>query len=114
MASNKKTAYAITAIIMSAVIIGIVIILAINKNSSPSMVPLEGVYNAVLKELDDPESAEFRNVVQVHDTYCGQVNSKDERGEYGGFKSFMVRKTESKKFGLVVSFLDEHIEIFCR
>jgi hypothetical protein len=77
------------------------------------MGPLDGVYNAVTKELTDPESAEFRNIIKVHDTYCGEVNSKNEFGEYVGFRNFMVRKTESKKFGLVVSFLDEHIRIFC-
>jgi hypothetical protein len=111
---NKAATYAITATISSVIIVGVVIVFAFRENKHPPMSPLEGVYNAVSQELYDPESAEFRNVIMVHDTYCGEVNSKDKSGEYVGFKNFMVRKTESKKFGLVVSFLNEHIEIFCR
>jgi hypothetical protein len=104
----------LTAIISSGIIMSFAIMFVIRENKPPPMVPLEGVYKAVSQELIDPESAKFRNVIKVHDTYCGEVNSKDKSGEYVGFKNFMVRKTESKKFGLVVSFLNEHIEIFCR
>ena len=112
---SKTTAiYTLIAILTSGIIISIAILFGVRENNPLPMVPLEGVQKAVAQELIYPESAKFRNMIIVHDTYCGEVNSKDKFGEYVGFKNFMVRKTESKKFELVVSFLDEHIEIFCR
>ncbi len=111
---NKTSRYALTATVLSAILVAVVIVFAVREKSPPPMGPLEAVYIAVSQKLADPESARFRNVTKVDDTYCGEVASTDESGEYSSFRQFMVRKTESKKFGLVVSFLDEHIEIFCR
>jgi len=111
---NKPLFYAVISMIISVILVSIVVFFAIGRNNTPQMGPLEGVYSSVSKKLHDPSSAEFRNVVTIHDTYCGEVNSKDENGNYTGFREFMVRKSESRKFGLVVSFLSEHIDIFCR
>lgn len=48
--------------------------------------------NAVLAELTDPGSAEFRNVRKSTIGYCGEVNAKNRMGGYVGFKAFTTYK----------------------
>lgn len=41
---------------------------------------------AVLANLKDPDSAQFRNL----NGYCGEVNSKNSAGGYSGFERFVA------------------------
>jgi hypothetical protein len=45
---------------------------------------------AVRKELTDPASAQFQNVVAKGEYVCGEVNSKNKMGGYIGFRHFYV------------------------
>lgn len=51
---------------------------------------------AVIKDLKDPESAQFRNVRIKDHQVCGEVNAKNALGGYTGFERFSYSKT----FGL--------------
>ena len=54
--------------------------------------------NAVSRQLIDPDSAQFRDLVKVDDGayVCGEVNSKNRMGGYTGFTEFMY-ETEAGK-----------------
>ena len=48
---------------------------------------------AVEKELIDPSSVQYRNVVAYSENVvCGEVNSKNRLGGYVGFKPFVYRE----------------------
>lgn len=49
---------------------------------------------SIEERLNDPDSARYKSLVQVHRTgaVCGRVNSKNRMGGYDGFKSFVVRE----------------------
>jgi len=46
--------------------------------------------DAVRASLTDPGSAQFRNVEQKGDYFCGEVNSKNKHGGYDGFRHFYI------------------------
>jgi len=48
----------------------------------------------VAAELKDPSSAQFRNVEQVGDRVCGEVNARNSFGGYAGFQQFYVKGDE--------------------
>ncbi|OJI92182.1 hypothetical protein LY10_03275 [Planktotalea frisia] len=47
----------------------------------------------LLSSLNDPESAQIRDVKigEITGWICGRINSKNKLGGYEGFKDFMVR-----------------------
>jgi len=47
---------------------------------------------SVVRQQPDPEAAQFRDVVQVGDMVCGDLNSKNLLGAYAGFKPFIYRE----------------------
>ena len=55
----------------------------------------------VLMQLNDPDSAQFRNEVYVgpwtmeKGVLCGQVNSKNRMGGYVGFKAFSATSKDA-------------------
>ncbi len=54
--------------------------------------------NGVRERLDNPKGARFRDA-QVYQgsgspVVCGQVNSKDDKGNYTGFRGFMAAGME--------------------
>lgn len=64
--------------------------------------------DALLEELKDPASAQFRNVrVQLRkvsdkhgnkgDSMCGQVNAKNSFGGYTGFQAFYIIQMDGQK-----------------
>jgi hypothetical protein len=44
---------------------------------------------AVERVLRDPRSAYYRDIVEVYDVVCGEVNSKNGMGGYAGFHAFI-------------------------
>jgi hypothetical protein len=58
--------------------------------------------NWVKAELTDPESATFRN----QKGYCGEVNSKNRMGGYGGFIKFIATAEGGVKFDTGESWRD--------
>lgn len=51
--------------------------------------PITEAKDAVRKQLTDPDSAKFRNVkITVNETICGEVNAKNKKGKYEGFRYF--------------------------
>jgi hypothetical protein len=52
------------------------------------------VREQVLKQLNDPESAQFRNTryfgdwLPTHGAMCGEVNARNRKGGYVGFRRF--------------------------
>lgn len=51
---------------------------------------------AVMKKMGDPASVQFRNIVELEigpsNRYCGEVNFKNESGQYVGYQYFMVEE----------------------
>lgn len=43
---------------------------------------------AVEKNLKDPSSAQYRNLISKGGMVCGEVNSKNSMGGYAGFEEF--------------------------
>ncbi|WP_296584221.1 hypothetical protein [Xanthobacter sp.] len=59
-----------------------------------------GDADLLTRDLNDPESAKFRNVHPSSiygDIICGEVNWKTEQGGYGGYRKFWLDPTEGKK-----------------
>jgi hypothetical protein len=53
--------------------------------------PLSMAKDAVKQELTDPDSAVFRNErITTLGAVCGEVNSRNRMGGYGGFRHFQV------------------------
>lgn len=73
------------------------------KASEPSYLMDESV-PMVLKVLKDPDSAKFRNGVFYRDkngsttALCGEVNSKNSFGAYGGFERYVVDPASNVRF----------------
>ncbi len=48
----------------------------------------------VAAQLKDPASAEFKDINQVGDRVCGEVNARNSFGGYTGFVPFYIRGEE--------------------
>lgn len=59
---------------------------------SKSWRPVHLAKEAVLEKLNDPNSAQFRNlrIGKSGDLICGEVNAKNRMGGYVGFVTFMA------------------------
>ena len=73
------------------------------------------VRNAVEDRLKDPDSARFRNIREVENGYCGEVNARNSMGGYVGFRPFYAENFniwgDNIKFGDAENrraFLAEH------
>ena len=58
--------------------------------------PEPGWQQRLLSNLNDPESAQIRDVKisKVTGWICGQINSKNKMGGYVGFKAFRISDKE--------------------
>ena len=52
----------------------------------------------VVSQAPDPAAAQFRNVRQVGDMVCGEVNNKNRLGAYNGFTPFIYRRYSNQAF----------------
>ncbi len=50
---------------------------------------LERAHEAVKKELQNPQSAHFRNEVENKGKVCGEVTARDANGNYGGYAQYV-------------------------
>jgi hypothetical protein len=58
--------------------------------------PTAKVREVVAAKLNDPGSAEFRNIREISPgKYCGEVNFKNRRGDYVGFTPFTAFEAET-------------------
>jgi hypothetical protein len=62
-----------------------------NKESSDLLSDLRTL---ATKDLRDPTSTQFRNEQHHGEWLCGELNSKNGYGAYGGFKRFMSKKPD--------------------
>ena len=55
-----------------------------------------GAQEAVRKSMAEPAAVQFRNIVELEtapsNRYCGEVNFKNESGDYVGYQYFMVEE----------------------
>ena len=70
-----------------------------NKSKTPVKDPYvervileDKVKDLVRSALKDPDSAKFGNITYTKGVICGNVNSKNSFGGYGGMREFMVTK----------------------
>lgn len=78
------------------------ILMACSESSKPVAedVEITAAKKAVIEQLKDPNSAEFKNVGKYVATIsgkpmvCGQVNAKNSMGGYVGFRRFAFSQTE--------------------
>lgn len=82
---------------------------------------IETLKAKVLDRLNDPVSAQFKNVKLLPDNkgLCGEVNSKNSLGGYGPFTAFAVKPSGQvvilKAMSLNIAMLEEHVaEVFAR
>ena len=50
---------------------------------------------SVVREQPDPAAAQFRDIVQVGDMVCGDLNGKNLLGAYVGFRPFVYREYQN-------------------
>ncbi|RYH69872.1 MAG: hypothetical protein EON54_02040 [Alcaligenaceae bacterium] len=66
--------------------------LAIGGCGPSESTKIEGLKAKVLERFNDPESAQFRKLKLLKDNkgLCGEVNTKNKMGGYGGFAAFAI------------------------
>jgi hypothetical protein len=71
-------------------VVGLFCAIALSLVAAACSSPVHEAENAVRAQLTDPQSAQFRNIVQKGEYICGEVNSKNQQGGYAGFRHFYI------------------------
>jgi len=84
--------------IFVAPIMGLVVGIPSCNHYTNHVKPIEEAKNLVKADLNDPESAQFRNV-RIHEfgSVCGEVNARNRFGGYVGFRYFEVSGSSTKR-----------------
>lgn len=85
-------------VILALILVGIISYIGYHYLNKPdyNKLAIEKAKKVVLKDLKDPDSAQFRNIKVViagqtslvASIVCGEVNAKNSFGAYTGFKKF--------------------------